>query len=41
MLDLDAAEMTRQDLEIADILALPEEKPMLDSIKAVVKHNSK
>lgn len=41
MLDLDAAEMTRQDLEIVDILALPEEKPMLDSIKAVVKHNSK
>lgn len=41
MLDLDAAEMTRQDLEIADVLALPEEKPMLDSIKAVVKHNSK
>ena len=41
MLDLDAAEMTRQDLEIADILALPEEKPMLDSIKAVVKQNSK
>jgi len=41
MLDLDAAEMTRQDLEIADILALPEEKPMLDSIKEVVKHNSK
>ena len=41
MLDLDAAEMTRQDLEIADILAIPEEKPMLDSIKAVVKHNSK
>ena len=41
MLDLDAAEMTRQDLEIADILALPEEKPMLDSINAVVKHNSK
>lgn len=41
MLDLDAAEMTRQDLVIADILALPEEKPMLDSIKAVVKHNSK
>lgn len=41
MLDLDAAEMTSQDLEIADILALPKEKPMLDSIKAVVKHNSK
>lgn len=39
MLDLDAAELTSQDLEIADILALPEEKPMLDSIKAVVKHN--
>lgn len=39
MLDLDAAELTNQDLVIADILALPEEKPMLDSIKAVVKHN--
>lgn len=39
MLDLDAAELTSQDLEIAGILALPEEKPMLDSIKAVVIHN--
>lgn len=39
MLDLDAAELTSQDLEIADILALTEEKPLLDSIKAVVKHN--
>ena len=41
MLDLDAAELTSQDLEIADILALPEEKSMMDSVKAVVKHNSK
>ena len=41
MLDLDAADQTTQDLEIAGILALPEEKPMLDSIKAVVKYNSK
>ena len=39
MLDLDAAELTSQDLEIAGILVLPEEKPMLDSINAVVKHN--
>ena len=39
MLDLDAAELTSQDLEIAGILILPEEKPMLDSINAVVKHN--
>lgn len=36
-----AAKFAQQNLEIADILALPQDKPMLDSIKAVVKHNSK
>lgn len=42
MLDFEnAAKYAQQNLEIADILALPQDKPMLDTIKAVVKHNSK
>ena len=36
-----AAKFAQQNLEIADILALPQDKPMLDTIKAAVKHNSK
>ena len=41
LLDEGGAKFAHQDMEIAGILALPDEKPMLDSIKAVVKHNSK
>ena len=41
LLDEDGAMFAGQDMEIAGILALPDEKPMLDSIEAVVKHNSK
>ena len=38
LLEEDGAMFAGQDMEIACILALPEEKPMLDSIEAVVKH---
>ncbi len=41
LLDEDGAMFAGQDMEIAGILALPDEKPMFDSIEAVVKHNSK
>ena len=39
LLDEDGAMFAGQDMEIAGILALPYEKPMLDSVNAVVKHN--
>lgn len=37
LLDADGAMFAREDVEIVGILALPDEKPLLDSVEAVVK----
>ena len=41
LLDEDGAMFAHQDMEIAGILALPNEKHMLDSIKSVIKQQAK
>ena len=41
LLDEDGAMFANQDMEIAGILALPNEKNMLDSIRAVIKQKAK